>query len=53
MSAVSIRVLKGRIFSIFSVTTNVVSDNAKSFVSREFKQFCFALGITHVTTTPY
>jgi transposase InsO family protein len=23
------------------------------FVSREFKQFCFGLGIKHVTTTPY
>jgi transposase InsO family protein len=52
-TAATIRVLKERIFSNFSVPEVVVSDNAKCFVSREFKQFCFGLGIQHVTTTPY
>jgi hypothetical protein len=28
-----------------------VSDNAQCFTSREFKQFCFELGVKHVTTS--
>jgi hypothetical protein len=30
-----------------------VTDNAKAFCSRNFKDFCFRWGITHITTTPY
>jgi transposase InsO family protein len=30
-----------------------VTDNAQCFVSREFKQFCFELGVKHITTSPY
>ena len=31
----------------------IVSDNAKQFTSRNFKNFCFGFGIKHVTTSPY
>jgi hypothetical protein len=30
-----------------------VSDNARCFTSREFRNFCFESGIRHVTTSPY
>jgi transposase InsO family protein len=30
-----------------------VSDNAQCFTSRKFRQFCFELGVKHVTTSPY
>jgi transposase InsO family protein len=48
-----IKALRDRVFAAFSVLEVIVSDNAKCFVSQEFKQFCFDLGIKHVTTTPY
>jgi transposase InsO family protein len=40
------------VFYAFSVPSVIVSDNAKCFVSKEYKQFCFGLGIKLVTTTP-
>jgi hypothetical protein len=52
-TSAAIRALKTGIFSSFSVPDVMVSDNAQCFVSREFKNFCFGLGIKHVTTSPY
>jgi transposase InsO family protein len=52
-TSVTIKALKERIFSSFSVPKILVSDNAQCFSSREFRQFCFELGIKHVTTSPY
>jgi hypothetical protein len=52
-TSATIKALRERIFASFSVPETIVSDNAKCFVSLEFKQFCFDLGIKHVTTTPY
>jgi transposase InsO family protein len=52
-TAAAIKALKTTIFSSFSVPEILVSDNAQCFVAREFKQFCFDLGIRHVTTSPY
>jgi transposase InsO family protein len=52
-TASTIKVLKQGVFASFSVPEIIVSDNAKSFVSDEFRRFCFSLGIQHVTTTPY
>jgi hypothetical protein len=49
----TIKALKERIFSSFSVPETLVSDNAQCFTSREFRQFCFELGVKHVTTSPY
>jgi hypothetical protein len=45
--------LRERIFSSFSLPGLIVTDNARYFVSREFKDFCFSSGIKHVTTSPY
>jgi transposase InsO family protein len=52
-SIAAIRALQTGILSSFSVPEVIVSDNAQCFVSRDFKNFCFGLGIKHVTTSPY
>jgi transposase InsO family protein len=52
-SRATIKALRERIFSSFSVPEILVTDNAQYFVSREFRDFCFSLGIKHVTTSPY
>jgi hypothetical protein len=52
-SAITIKALRQRIFSAFAVPEIIVSDKAKCFVSHVFRNFCFNLGIRHVTTTPY
>ena len=49
----TIKALQENIFHSFSVPEVLVSDNAQYFTSREFRQFCFGLGIKHVTTSPY
>jgi len=49
----TIKALNGSIFCSFSVLEVLVSDNVPCFTSREFRQFCFGLGIKHVTTSPY
>jgi hypothetical protein len=52
-TAITIAALRHGIFACFSVPEIIVSDNAKCFVSGEFRKFCFSLGIQHITTTPY
>jgi hypothetical protein len=52
-SRVTIKVLKERVFASFSVPEILISDNAQYFTSREFKNFCFGMGMKHVTTSPY
>jgi transposase InsO family protein len=49
----TIKALKERIFSTFSVPEILVSDNAQCFALREFRQFCFKMGVKHITTSPY
>jgi len=49
----TIKNLKGSIFRNLSVPEVLVSDNAQCFTSREFRHFCFGLGIKHVATSPY
>jgi len=49
----TVKALNGSIFSSFSVPDLLVSENAPCFTSREFRPFCFGLGIKHVTTSPY
>ena len=53
MTRTTIKALNGSIFSSFSVPEVLVSDNTPCFTSSEFRQFCFGLGIKHVTTSPY
>jgi transposase InsO family protein len=50
---VTIKTMKERIFSLFSIPEILVLDNAQRFTSREFQQLCFELGIKHITTSPY
>ena len=46
-------VWRDRFFPAYGTPTCVVTDNAKVFRCRQFKDLCFRWGITHVTTTPY
>lgn len=41
------------IFSRFGIPSLLVSDNAASFTSHEFRHFCEANGIKHITSAPY
>jgi hypothetical protein len=47
----TIKAIRANIFSSVSVPEIIVSDKAQCFVSKEFCQFCFGLGIQHVTPT--
>jgi transposase InsO family protein len=49
----TVKALKERFFSSFSVPEVIVSDNAQCYTSRNFRNFCFGSGIRHVTTSPY
>jgi len=49
----TIKALNGSIFGSFTFPEVLVSDNAPCFTSKEFRQFCFGLGIIHVNTSPY
>jgi hypothetical protein len=39
-------------FSAFGTQTSVVTDNARVFCCKQFRDLCFRWGITHITTTP-
>lgn len=41
------------IFGVFGPPATLVTDNATTFTSHQFKGFCHGLGIKHITTTPY
>jgi transposase InsO family protein len=45
--------LERAFFPAYGTPTSVVTDNAKVFRCRQFKDLCFRWGITHITTTPY
>jgi len=49
----TIKALQERIFSSFSVPEVLLSDNAQCLTSKEFRKFCFGLGVKQVTTSPY
>jgi hypothetical protein len=49
----TIKALQEKILASFSFPEVLVSDNAQYFISREFRQFCFGMGIKHVNTSPY
>lgn len=51
-SQVSIRCLQN-IFGVFGPCRTLVTDNATSFKSTAFRNFCFEAGVAHTTTTPY
>ena len=41
------------IFANHGLPDQIVSDNGPSFTAHEFKLFCGANGIEHITTSPY
>ncbi len=41
------------IFSTHGLPDQIVSDNGPSFTAQEFKMFCSANGIEHITSSPY
>jgi len=40
-------------FPAFGVPKSIVTDNAKDFCCKEFKDLCFNWRVEHLTTTPY
>lgn len=45
--------LKDRVFSVFGVAETIVSDNGQEFMSKDFKNFLKAYGITLLPTCKY
>jgi hypothetical protein len=41
------------VFAVFGIPEILASDNASQFTSRNFRRMVFAIGIRHVSTTPY
>jgi transposase InsO family protein len=40
-------------FPAYGTPTSVVTDNARIFCCKHFREMCFRWGLTHITTTPY
>ena len=51
-SALAVASLKS-LFSSCGPCRYIVSDNGPQFTSKLFRNFCFSMGIDHITTTPY
>ena len=45
--------LEGIFLPAYGTPISIVTDNARVFCGRMFKDFCFRWGIHHITTTPY
>ena len=45
--------LERNYFPAYGTPKSVVTDNARIFCGKEFKDLCFKWGIQHITTTPY
>jgi hypothetical protein len=45
--------LESAFFPAYGMPNSIVTDNARVFCCRMFKDLCFRWGVTHVTTTPY
>jgi hypothetical protein len=45
--------LEKAFFPAYGTPTSIVTDNARVFCCRMFKDLCFKWGVTHLTTTPY
>ena len=40
-------------FPVYGTPKSLVSDNARTFLCKDFKDMCFRWGVSHHTTTPY
>jgi hypothetical protein len=45
--------LERGLFPAYGTPKYVVTDNAKVFCCKNFKDLCFRWGVKHLTTTPY
>jgi hypothetical protein len=45
--------LEKAFFPVYDTPTSVVTDNARVFCCKSFKDLCFRWGVAHLTTTPY
>ena len=52
-SKVVLDCLERRFFPMYGTPKYVVSDNARVFCCRQFRDLCFRWGIQHLTTSPY
>jgi hypothetical protein len=52
MTFATMKVLREKLFSAFSVPSVIISDNMKCFASKT-EQICFRLSYKHDTTTPH
>lgn len=48
-TSATIKKLRDRVLSTFSVPEILVSDNSRCLTSAKFQQFCFDFGINHLT----
>ena len=52
-SRVVLECLERRFFSAYGTPKSVVTDNARVFCCKSFRDMCFRWGIQHITITPY
>ena len=52
-SQTAVGCLEREFFSAYGSPSSVVTDNARVFCGRQFKDLCFRWRIAHITTTPY
>ena len=52
-SRVVLECLERRFFSAYGTPKSVVTDNARVFCCKSFRDMCFQWGIQHITITPY
>jgi len=52
-SRVVLECLERRFFSAYGTPKSIVTDNARVFCCKNFRDMCFQWGIQHITTTPY
>jgi transposase InsO family protein len=45
--------LERTFFPAYSTPNSIVTDNARVFCGKQFRDLCFRWGIDHITTTPY
>jgi hypothetical protein len=48
-----IKNLQQRAFASFSISEIIVTNDVTCFRSQHFEDFCFTLGVLHITTNPY